>query len=120
VTPFRGRHVSTGSCAAVVCHPRHCLGGQRLQASDFLKSRLGLGTLADGRARFTFDQAGPPVESDVTADSSGNVFSEMGNTCPTQSGFIPLVSAQASGTLAQGQTVETPVVNDPCFKSTGG
>lgn len=66
---------------------------------------------------FTFDQPGPPIESDVTADSSGKLFSQLGDTCPT--GGVPLVSVQASGTTAQNTPVQTPVVNDPCFKSTG-
>jgi hypothetical protein len=81
----------------------------------------GSGLLANSTVRlfFTFDQPGPPIESDVTADASGNLFSQLGNTCPTPSNQVPLVSAYATGTTAQNTPVQTPVVNDPCFKSTG-
>lgn len=128
------RFKNAGDCASLGAQGRDTSGlviSMSMSPSDSYPCALGpdcYGTVTGSglkpnstvRIFFTFDQPGPPVESDVMADSSGNLFSEMGNTCPTQSGFVPLVSAQASGTLPQGQTVETPVVNDPCFKSTGG
>jgi|RhiMetdeSRZDD1v2_1073273.scaffolds.fasta_scaffold807882_2 hypothetical protein len=87
---------------------------------DCYGTLTGSGLMPNSTVRifFTFDQPGPPIESDVQADSNGNLSAQLGDTCPT--GGTPLVSAYATGTLAQHNTpVQTPVVDDPCFNGKG-
>jgi hypothetical protein len=66
---------------------------------------------------FRFDRPGQLIQSHVTADSSGNLSAQIGDTCPTSG--VALISVYATGTTAQNQPVQTPVVDDPCFKSNG-
>jgi hypothetical protein len=83
---------------------------------DCYGTLTGSGLLATSTVKifYTFlDQPGRPIEVDVKADSSGNLLSQLGLTCPLFG--TPLVGAQASGTLAaQNTPVQTSVVNDPC------
>jgi hypothetical protein len=81
---------------------------------------IGFGLLPGSTIRLLFQpQSGERIENDVQADSNGNYFAQFGNTCPLPSNEVPILSAQAFGTTAHNTPVQTPVVDDPCFKSTG-
>jgi hypothetical protein len=83
-------------------------------------SVTGFGLLANSTIRLFFKpQTGPPIENDVQADSNGNYFAQFGNTCPIPANEVPIISAQAFGTSAHNTPVQTPLVDDPCFKSAG-
>jgi hypothetical protein len=81
---------------------------------------IGFGLLPNSTITLSFKpQTGLPIINDVQADSNGNYFSEFGNTCPLPGNEVPILSAQAFGTSAHNTPVQTPVVDDPCFTSTG-
>jgi hypothetical protein len=83
-------------------------------------SVTGFGLAPNSTIRLFFKpQTGLPIENDVQADANGNYFAQFGNTCPLPANEVPIVSAQAFGTTAQNMPVQTPVVDDPCFKGTG-